>query len=79
MLLCKGFRESLRRSIWNTECIQLWIQTETKRTAGNIKLIEYLNDGYIYIVDIDLEKFSDNALYDKLISIEHVIRKVCRN
>jgi len=26
-----------------------------------IKLLEYLNDGYAYIVDIDLEKFFDNV------------------
>ncbi len=31
-----------------------------------IKLLEYLNDGYLYIVDIDLEKFFDNVHQDKL-------------
>lgn len=31
-----------------------------------IKLLEYLNDGYAYIVDIDLEKFFDNVPQDKL-------------
>lgn len=31
-----------------------------------IKLLEYLNDGYTYIVDIDLEKFFDNVPQDKL-------------
>lgn len=30
------------------------------------KLLEYLNDGYTYIVDIDLEKFFDNVPQDKL-------------
>lgn len=34
-----------------------------------IKLLEYLNDGYIYIVDIDLEKFFDNVLQDKLMTL----------
>ena len=31
-----------------------------------IKLLEYLNDGYTYIVDIYLEKFFDNVPQDKL-------------
>ena len=34
-----------------------------------IKLLEYFNDGYNWIVDIDLEKFFDNVCHDKLISI----------
>ncbi|NLY37486.1 MAG: group II intron reverse transcriptase/maturase [Tissierellia bacterium] len=34
-----------------------------------IKLLEYLNDGYTYIVDIDLEKFFDNVPQDKLMSL----------
>ena len=35
-----------------------------------IKLLEYLNDGYEYIVDIDLEKFFDNVPQDKLMTLE---------
>lgn len=38
-----------------------------------IKLLEYLNDGYTYIVDIDLEKFFDNVNQDKLMSLVHKI------
>jgi len=34
-----------------------------------IKLLEYFNDGYDYIVDIDLEKFFDMVCHDKLIAI----------
>ena len=34
-----------------------------------IKLLEYLNDGYDYIVDIDLEKFFDNVNQDKLMTL----------
>ena len=34
-----------------------------------IKLLEYLNDGYSYIVDIDLEKFFDNVPQDKLMTL----------
>ena len=34
-----------------------------------VKLLEYLNDGYDWIVDIDLEKFFDNVNHDKLISL----------
>ena len=34
-----------------------------------IKLLEYLKDGYTWIVDIDLEKFFDTVCHDKLISI----------
>ncbi len=34
-----------------------------------IKLLECFNDGYIWVVDIDLEKFFDNVCHDKLISI----------
>ena len=33
------------------------------------KLLEYLNDGYTYIVDIDLEKFFDNVHHDKLMTL----------
>ena len=32
------------------------------------KLLEYLNEGYEWIVDIDLEKFFDNVPQDKLMS-----------
>lgn len=34
-----------------------------------INLLEYLNDGYTYIVDIDLEKFFDNVHHDKLMTL----------
>lgn len=34
-----------------------------------IKLLEYFNDGYTWIVDIDLEKFFDTVCHDKLIAI----------
>lgn len=34
-----------------------------------IKVLEYLNDGYEWIVDIDLEKFFDTVNQDKLITI----------
>lgn len=34
-----------------------------------IKLLEYLNDGYTYIVDIDLEKFFDEVPQDKLMTL----------
>ena len=34
-----------------------------------IKLLEYFNDGYDWVVDIDLEKFFDNVNHDKLISL----------
>ena len=33
-----------------------------------VKLLEYFNDGYIWVVDIDLEKFFDNVPQDKLMS-----------
>lgn len=33
-----------------------------------IKLLDYFNDGYLWIVDIDLEKFFDNVPQDKLMS-----------
>lgn len=33
------------------------------------KLLEYLNDGYTYIVDIDLEKFFDCVPQDKLMTL----------
>lgn len=33
-----------------------------------LKLLEYLNDGYDWIVDIDLEKFFDHIPQDKLMS-----------
>ena len=34
-----------------------------------IKLQEYFNDGYTWVVDIDLQKFFDTVCHDKLISI----------
>lgn len=34
-----------------------------------IKALEYLNDGYEWIVDIDLEKFFDTVNHDRLITI----------
>ena len=34
-----------------------------------VKLLEYLNDGYTYIVDIDLEKFFDEVPQDKLMTL----------
>ncbi len=34
-----------------------------------VKLLEYFNDGYTWIVDIDLEKFFDTVCHDKLIAI----------
>ena len=37
------------------------------------KVLEYMNDGYDYIVDIDLEKFFDNVPHDKLMSYVHQI------
>ena len=42
-----------------------------KRSCENaiIKLLEYFNDGYTWVVDLDLEKFFDNVCHDKLISI----------
>ena len=33
-----------------------------------VKLLELFNDGYVWIVDIDLEKFFDNVPQDKLMS-----------
>lgn len=40
------------------------------RSCGQavLKLMEYLNEGYDWIVDIDLEKFFDNVPQDKLMS-----------
>lgn len=34
-----------------------------------IKLLEYFNDGYTWVIDIDLQKFFDTVCHDKLISI----------
>ena len=38
-----------------------------------VKLLEYFNDGYTWIVDIDLEKFFDNVPQDKLMSLVHTV------
>lgn len=38
-----------------------------------IKLLEYLNDGYEWIVDFDLEKFFDTVPQDRLMSLVHNI------
>lgn len=34
-----------------------------------MKALEYMNDGYHWVVDIDLEKFFDNVSHDKLITL----------
>ena len=38
-----------------------------------IKALEHMNDGFQWIVDIDLEKFFDNVPQDKLMSLVHNI------
>ncbi|MBS7354676.1 MAG: group II intron reverse transcriptase/maturase [Erysipelotrichaceae bacterium] len=38
-----------------------------------VKELEYFNDGYDWVVDIDLEKFFDNVPHDKLMSYVHNI------
>lgn len=38
-----------------------------------LKLLDYLNDGYTWIVDIDLEKFFNNVPQDRLMSYVHNI------
>ncbi|MFD3021630.1 group II intron reverse transcriptase/maturase, partial [Streptococcus agalactiae] len=38
-----------------------------------VQLLEYLNDGYEWIVDIDLEKFFDTVPQDRLMSLVHNI------
>ena len=38
-----------------------------------MRLLEYFNDGYVWVVDIDLEKFFDNVPQDKLMSYVHNI------
>lgn len=38
-----------------------------------IKALEFMNDGYLWVVDIDLEKFFDNVPKDKLMSYLHRI------
>lgn len=38
-----------------------------------VKLLDYLNEDYTWIVDIDLEKFFDNVPQDKLMSYVHNI------
>ena len=37
------------------------------------QVLVYLNEGYEWIVDIDLEKFFDNVPQDKLMSLVHKI------
>jgi len=44
-----------------------------KAQQAVLNLLEYLNDGYTYIVDIDLEKFFDNVPQDKLMYLVHGI------
>lgn len=42
---------------------------ERRAQQAIVKLLEYLNDGFLYIVDIDLEKFFDNVPQDKLMTL----------
>lgn len=34
-----------------------------------VQVLEYMNDGYDWIVDIDLEKFFDNVPHDRLLRL----------
>ncbi|AXQ77979.1 group II intron reverse transcriptase/maturase [Streptococcus chenjunshii] len=45
------------------------------RSCGKaiVKLLDYLNEGYEWIVDIDLEKFFDRVPQDRLMSLVHNI------
>ena len=38
-----------------------------------VKLLEYFNEEYLWIVDIDMEKFFDTVPQDKLMSLVHNI------
>lgn len=38
-----------------------------------VKLLEYFNDDYLWVVDIDLERFFDTVPQDKLMSLVHNI------
>ena len=40
-----------------------------------VKLLEHFNGGYLYVVDIDLEKFFDNVPHDKLMTLVGKILK----
>lgn len=40
-----------------------------KAQQAVMKLLEYFNDGYTYVVDIDPEKFFDNVPQDKLMTL----------
>lgn len=51
-------------------------RTGRRREQAVIKALEYLNDGYDWIVDIDLEKFFDTVNQDRLITI---IRKTIKD
>ena len=51
------------------------LRPNRSREQAVLKLLEYLNEGYEWIVDIDLEKFFDNVPQDKLMSyVGRVIR-----
>ena len=41
-----------------------------------IKALEYMNDGYEWIVDINLEKFFDNVPHDRLLRLGNVVSLV---
>lgn len=34
-----------------------------------VKALKYMNGGYHWVIDIDLEKFFDNVSHDKLITL----------
>lgn len=44
-------------------------RTEKSAQQAVLKAVEYMNDGYNWVVDIDLEKFFDTVDHNKLISI----------
>ncbi|WP_375168605.1 hypothetical protein [Sneathia sanguinegens] len=47
------------------------IRPNHREQQAIVKLLEYFNDGKIYVVDIDLEKFFDNVPQDKLMTLVH--------
>lgn len=45
------------------------LRVEIPKPNGGIRLLEYLNDGYDWVVDIDLKKFFDTVPQDRLMSL----------
>lgn len=68
---CPSIKKRILRRRYKPQPV---LRVEMPKSGGGIR-IEYFNGGYLYVVDIDLEKFFDNVPQDKLMTLVGKILK----